>query len=75
MHKNMKLLAIDDLNIGEEVAYCINSQRDKKRGARDYKQNLSDFINRQMKRIMMSKMNSEVETLYISGYDQDKDRK
>jgi len=64
----MKLLAIDDLNVGEEIAYSLNSARWRDPEAVS---SLSQFINQQMNRILLSKMNSEVSNLYTAGFDRD----
>ena len=66
MHKNMKLLAIDDMNLGDEVTYAINSQVDKLQDKQEMN-SLAVFINKQMDRILLSKMNSEVSQMYIGN--------
>ncbi|CDW85373.1 UNKNOWN [Stylonychia lemnae] len=98
-HRNQYLLAVDDLNLGEEVAFSINSiEQDKNKKPPSMEQIpqqitgnsakqqkfqlmlekqqqlkrmkvLSNFVNSQMERIMLSKMNSEVSAMYISGHN------
>eukprot|EP00347_Sterkiella_histriomuscorum_P012533 403368209 len=104
-HKNQYLLTVDDLNLGEEVAFSINSIEQDKNTHNSNSQNLydnqnqthtlsanslkhqkfqqllekqeqqkklkrlSNFVNKQMERIMLSKMNSEVQAMYVSGHN------
>lgn len=79
MHKNNNLMAIEDLNMGEEVTYAMGSMeedvcvgRGGERGIVHDKEKakvLSRFVNNQMERILLSKLNSEINCLYVSGFN------